>query len=298
MVLRNVKNKDDYLLRKMPKKKSFGGFNPNTFFLNEIKFLEKNNDCKNLVKALVADSKSKLLVLEFCKESDLGTILNYEELQDVNISNNQILTDVLSGIDYLHKKNYIHLDIRIDNIIICNDKPTAKISNFGKITNKLELDKKPEIFFEKAALGSYLDSGILNAITNKHLKQGYEWLDNYNYYISDIWGLMLISMQLLWYPNHLVFGRSQEDQLKLDNEILKLNFSWTQNIVSIVNSSYINQPKKKVEKGKIDISEKTAMVNLLKFCTDNRFKDFKNYKELMKKLNDKKCITSTKYKFL
>ena len=35
----------------------------------------------------MADSKSKLLVLEFCRESDMGTILNYEELQDVNISN-------------------------------------------------------------------------------------------------------------------------------------------------------------------------------------------------------------------
>ena len=305
VLLKNInKDKnDDFLIRKMPNKKKVSGFDPKTFFLNEIKFLEKNNNCEHLVKALVADSKSKILVLEFCKEKDLSIILLDEQLQDIKITNNKIITDVLSGLNYIHKKNFIHLDLRIHNILICNnskekDSAIAKICNFGKIINKLELDKKPEIFYDKAVYISYLDPGLLYSIDNKNAKQQYSLLNKYNYYINDIWGLMLVSMQLLWYPNHLFFSRDYQNQLKLNKEILLLNDTWVKNIFSIMNSSILEASNKKVSQKNISIKEDSATYHLLNFCTENRFKTNTNYTALINKLKNKKCITSIKYEFL
>ena len=40
-------------------------------------------------------------------------------------------TQICLGLDYIHKKNILHRDLKTQNILLCQNKKVAKIGDFG-----------------------------------------------------------------------------------------------------------------------------------------------------------------------
>ena len=69
------------------------------------------------------------LILEYASNGDLlkkianGYVLKENEIKD-------IFVDVVIGLEYIHSKNIIHRDIKLDNILI-DEYENYKICDFG-----------------------------------------------------------------------------------------------------------------------------------------------------------------------
>ncbi len=96
------------------------------YFDNEIKLMSKitHPNILKFYKAIKKDGKI-FIVLEYCEGGDLSKyILTGNNEYDV-----KYLKEILSGLDFLYKKNILHRDIKPQNILI--HKNQIKISDFG-----------------------------------------------------------------------------------------------------------------------------------------------------------------------
>lgn len=90
----------------------------NRTVLNEVEIL-KTLDHPNVLKVFeyFEDDRNYYIVMEYCKEGDL-----YDELQVLGKfdeeSTGKIMNQLLSGLNYIHRRNVIHRDIKLDNILL------------------------------------------------------------------------------------------------------------------------------------------------------------------------------------
>ncbi len=94
---------------------------PNLCRYYDVAFIESTT-------AMGEDEKLQVGIMEYLEGSDLETYcLAHPELCI------QLLTDVLKGLSYLHKRGIIHRDLKPQNILIkiTDDGPIAKITDFG-----------------------------------------------------------------------------------------------------------------------------------------------------------------------
>ena len=90
----------------------------NRTVLNEVDIL-KTLDHPNVLKVYeyFEDERNYYIVMEYCKDGDL-----YDELKAIGKfdeeNSGKIMGQLFSGISYIHRKNVIHRDIKLDNILI------------------------------------------------------------------------------------------------------------------------------------------------------------------------------------
>ena len=90
----------------------------NRTVLNEVDIL-KTLDHPNVLKVYeyFEDERNYYIVMEYCKDGDL-----YDELKAIGKFDEEnagkIMGQLFSGISYIHRKNVIHRDIKLDNILI------------------------------------------------------------------------------------------------------------------------------------------------------------------------------------
>ena len=77
---------------------------------------------------------SKLIIMEYCPQGSLQDILNRKKSALSEFSIQQIMRDVLRGLDYLHSKNILHRDIKPGNILLGTD-GHYKLTDFGVSKN-------------------------------------------------------------------------------------------------------------------------------------------------------------------
>lgn len=102
------------------------------------------------------------MLLEYCNGGDLltyqsslkGKIFTVDAAVDV-------LSDVIRGMVHMHEHGYLHRDLKLENILVCNNKDgskTFKLADFGfsKPQNQMratnvgtDLYKAPEVYLEE-----------------------------------------------------------------------------------------------------------------------------------------------------
>ena len=171
---------------------------------NEINIL-KEIDHPNIIKLIEVQDTSKFyyLVMELCNGGGLSECLDeYQKKYKKPFSEEivqYLMKQIVSGINYLHKKNILHRDIKLDNILINFDseedkknknmlKAKVKIIDFG-FARHLE-----PASLAYSTLGSpiNMDPGILRKLNKmKHSKDyGYDQK-------ADIWSLGTICYEML-----------------------------------------------------------------------------------------------------
>ena len=97
--------------------------------ISEINILQKMNH-DNIMKMYEYkfDGEFLLLITEYCKDGDLEQWIARKENQNIETKIN-IIKQITTGIDYMHKNNIYHRDIKLQNILLHNN--TVKICDFG-----------------------------------------------------------------------------------------------------------------------------------------------------------------------
>ena len=84
------------------------------------------------------DSPRVGMILEYCENGDLNDFIKIEENINIQVKIN-ILKGICCGMKYLHKRNIIHRDIKLENILL-DDKYNPKITDFGISSIKFNND--------------------------------------------------------------------------------------------------------------------------------------------------------------
>lgn len=146
------------------------------FIKNEIELHKICHQHENIVRFLSSfeDVTFNLIMMELCSNgtlSELRSEHNFIDLDDLR----KFMRQILSGVDYIHKRNVIHRDLKLSNILLTTNK-IVKIGDFG-----LAIDVNSSEAELKAFCGTvpYLSPEIVNrecAVTK-----------------SDVWSVAVIA---------------------------------------------------------------------------------------------------------
>ncbi|EGR28921.1 protein kinase domain protein, partial [Ichthyophthirius multifiliis] len=111
-------------------------------FLKEKEAYQNLRDHPNILKSLgnaevsIKEGKIAILIIENCPKGSLFNIMAQtpkQQLMEQQII--RIIYEISQGLKYLHSKNIIHRDIKIENILYGEDN-SFKICDFGSITSQ------------------------------------------------------------------------------------------------------------------------------------------------------------------
>ena len=201
------KNKDtnEYYGVKLIEKSLLKDELSNKYFNNEISILKKL-DHPNIIeyKGLLENENNYYLLTEYCNGGTLdNAIKSYYKKYSLPMKENiarYIILNILKGIIYLNNNNYIHRDIKSNNILLQYDndedlitnnymKAKIKIIDFG-FAKYLE---KNELARSIVGTPMYMDPIILNSLIiskDEKLKGFYDKK-------IDVWSLGILTYELL-----------------------------------------------------------------------------------------------------
>ena len=172
------------------------------YLKNEIKIMKELNDDDNIIHLydLIVTSNHYYIVMDFCNGGTLSSILGEYKLKHGEPFPQEIIQhfmrQIVKGLKYIHSKNIIHRDIKLDNILINfnNDEDKKKLNllaskikiiDFGLATkNKGKTLVGSPLYMDPIILKKYDKAG------------GYEKLLTYDEK-ADIWSLGAICYEML-----------------------------------------------------------------------------------------------------
>lgn len=128
------------------------------------------------------DEKSIYMVMELCQHDLYNYVQKHKTISEKEILD--IFRQIVSGVKFLHDNGVAHRDIKLENVIFCNDK--WKLTDFGHATKK-------QISHNFVGTLDYLPPEIINAKLN---------LGEYETFPADMWelGITLYDMTFLRPP--------------------------------------------------------------------------------------------------
>ena len=220
---------------------------------NEINIL-KEMDHPNIIKLIDVKNTTKYyyLVMEYCNGGDLSKCLAYYKNKNQKPFSEEVvqylMRQIVSAICYMHKKNIMHRDIKLENILVNFDnekdahernmmKAKIKIIDFG-FSRHL---KKYELAYSILGNPINMDPGILKKLNKNDNNKDYGYDQK-----ADIWGLGTICYEML-------IGKStfdSESMKELANKVERGNYFLPSNlskeVVSFLNGMIQYDPKKRL----------------------------------------------------
>ncbi len=145
-----------------------------SILLNEWE-IGKDLEHSNIIKTLDIDLKKMSLILEYYESIDLFTYFSSKifeyPVKTKNEYSIKIYKQILNGVNYLHENNIVHLDLKLENIIINTESRIIKIIDFGKATR---------INTESKKCPSKLEWGTLQYLPPEYFKKYYSQSPNLN----------------------------------------------------------------------------------------------------------------------
>lgn len=166
---------------------------------NEVNLIEKIPDHRNIIKMNYFVSDTICLVMRWCHYGDMvsfvqdrGPLLD----EDGMMSHTHLFSDISSGLAFLHKCEYVHGDLKMENIgvDVCVDgKEVAKLIDLGK-TCKIDTPCKKEMTL------TYMSPEMVLFLKGE--KDTYDRMDSESFLL----GLVFYSM----ITNRMVFDPSED----------------------------------------------------------------------------------------
>ena len=99
--------------------------------MHEVGILLRLNRHSNVVKLFETfeTGRHSLLVMELCAGGDLLNYVRKRKKLDEDIAK-YLFKQLVEGLGYLHARNILHRDIKLDNILL-DGKGMVKIADFG-----------------------------------------------------------------------------------------------------------------------------------------------------------------------
>ncbi|KAI6191003.1 Polo-like kinase [Aphelenchoides bicaudatus] len=137
-------------------------------------------DHKNVVRLLEYFEKDRnvYMVMELCSERSMMELMQSRHTV-TEVEARFFMTHIVSGLVYLHENKVIHRDIKLGNLLICENM-VVKIADFGLAIYESELGKAK---YDKCGTPNYISPEMLNTA-------GYS-------YPIDIWATGVVLFTLL-----------------------------------------------------------------------------------------------------
>ena len=216
------------------------------YLLNEIKIMQALNH-PNLIKLhnLYRTNNHFYFIMDYCNGGSLSSILDVYKLRFGKPFSQEIIQhfmkQIVDGLKYIHSKNIIHRDIKLDNILLNFDNIEDK-NNLNLLSAKIKIiDFGLATILSKNGMAKTYAGTPLNMdpnILKKYDKAGgYEKLQGYNQK-ADIWSLGTICFEML--TGEVLFkGENIKDLVEQEDQgdySIPINFEISKEIISFLKS--------------------------------------------------------------
>lgn len=243
-----------------------------SILLNEWN-IGKDLDHPNIIKTLDIDINKMSLILEYYESVDLFTYISCNifefPLKTKNEYSIDIYKQILNGLDYLHNMNIVHLDLKLENIIINLQSRTIKIIDFGKALRTNTESKK---------CISKLEWGTLQYLPPEYFKKYVEHIDlDIDFLKVDIWACGILFYNFIYNATPWNMACPSKDPRYqhfisyfnfnvLTNKIFPdlYSFGWSIENIYIINTIFRGVLQQDL-KNRIDINKITELINRINF---------------------------------
>lgn len=155
--------------------------------LNEVKILEILKDNDNVIKLFnyFIDNEKLYMIIEYCNEGTLFDIIrkNRNGIEDSH-KLNMISLQLINGLEFIHKMNIVHSDIKPENILIRDG--ILKYADFGA---SFKISENPKI---REGTAMYFSPEICDELLNKKVVI----TEVKEFQKSDVWALIFLIYEL------------------------------------------------------------------------------------------------------
>ena len=211
------------------------------YLINEISILKELNH-PNIIRLIdfIQSSNHSNVIMEYCNGGSLSQILEqYGKPFPIEIIQ-YFMRQIVDGLKYIHSKNIIHRDIKLDNILV-NFKTIEDKNNLNLLSSEIKIiDFGLSIKLgEGENANTYVGSPINMdpIILNKYKKAGgFEKLLSYNEK-ADIWSLGTICYKMLTSYNPFNEDNIEDliEKIKQGYYNIPTNINLSKEIISFIN---------------------------------------------------------------